>query len=576
MLFALAIGLLNACGGGNSKSNNGGTATVTECTGDAPELVAKAPQPFSYSTLEDTVSAATADQCGLQTSELITLSGTVTYDYVPISSEGLDYDSISANPVRGATVEIRYESGRLYGRTRTNETGQYSINVPQNQTLRVWALAELRQEADASYEIKITDNTSDNALYVLSGDAICSGTENSTRDLHASSGWGGVSYTSERSAAPFAILDTLYMAVSLLTSTDPNIQIHPFEMRWSTQNRAVSGNRANGEIGTSSYLPSENVSYILGDEDNDTDEYDRSVLLHEFTHFLENRQSRSDSIGGSHSLVSSNDMRLAHSEGLANAFSSIFSESELYRDSGGPQQGQLGASFSLEDNPFTVSGWFNENSIGKIVYDIWDDDSEAGDNLALGFTPIYQTLTDTDYVFSEALMSVFLFADILSAQLNSTDENSLELLLSAEDINGRGAFGEGEDNAGSTSISLPVYTEMESGDTETLCSNENGGSFNGVGVRRFVKLDIAEEACYQFNAEKTSGPSGLDTDPDILLHYGGNQITAFESGTIDLERGSQRLRAGTYILEFFDFNNIESDTRGGNSCFNLSISQSEN
>ncbi len=62
------------------------------------------------------------------------------------------------------------------------------------------------------------NNTNGNALYVLDSAAFNSGTANQTKNLLAGSGWGGTSYTGTRSAAPFAILDTLLAAAEFVVA----------------------------------------------------------------------------------------------------------------------------------------------------------------------------------------------------------------------------------------------------------------------------------------------------------------------------------------------------------------------
>ena len=79
---------------------------------------------------------------------------------------------------------------------------------------------------------------------------------------------------------------------------------------------------------------------MLGDENVDTDEYDQHIVAHEFQHFLEDRISRSESPGGPHSPGDQLDLRVAFSEGFANAFSAMVLDDPVYRDSLGSPQGQ--------------------------------------------------------------------------------------------------------------------------------------------------------------------------------------------------------------------------------------------
>ena len=72
--------------------------------------------------------------------------------------------------------------------------------------------AQSRKTTTPARNIRVLNNTNGNALYVLDSAVFNSGTTNQTKNLLAGSGWGGTSYTGIRSAAPFAILDTLLSA----------------------------------------------------------------------------------------------------------------------------------------------------------------------------------------------------------------------------------------------------------------------------------------------------------------------------------------------------------------------------
>ena len=117
---------------------------------------------------------------------------------------------------------------------------------------------------------------------------------------------------------------------------------------------------------------------MLGDENVDTDEYDRHVLAHEFQHFLEYSISRSESPGGPHSPNDRLDLRVAFSEGFANAFSAMALNDPLYSDSLGSQQSRR-FSFSMESNVTSPAGWYNEASIQSVTWDLFDAAVDGAD-----------------------------------------------------------------------------------------------------------------------------------------------------------------------------------------------------
>ncbi len=501
----------------------------------------------------------------------VEITGRVTYDFVPhLSTGALDYDNISPLPVRGATVHGVNSVGVVVAEATTDTLGDYTLYVTENTNIRVRVRAELLQYGAPGWHFSVTDNTSSNALYVMDGELSDSGPTGDERDLHASSGWTGSSYGNTRVAAPFAILDSVYEALQHVLSASPNVRLATTQLRWSINNRAVDGTRSSGAIGTSFYDPSENNMYILGDEDNDTDEYDKSVIQHELAHYLEDTVSRSDSLGGDHSLNSSLDMRVAFGEGFANAFSGIASGQPLYADSGGTDQSR-GFSYSLEQNTFNDLGWFSENSVGKVIYDIADAENEGVDSLSLGFTPIYQAMASDLYVEASPLTSIYLFAQRLRDLNDEPVDSGVNALLEAESIFGLDEYGTGEtnDSASGASFILPVYQTIDLGNTVNACSNNRDGEYNGVDNRRFIRLSISECDKYRFQAVTTLGTGGKD--PDIDIWQQGNLAGRLDSGVVDSEEACVALGPGDYVVEVFDFGNIDGVDGGGSACFDVTI-----
>ena len=174
-----------------------------------------------------------------------TLSGKITYDLVPqrISGSGtaLDYNNITAESVRGATVELMDSSGTVISSTSTDSQGNYSFDVSENQMVQVRVKAELLRSGIPSWDVKVVDNTSSDAIYTLVGSLASTGSVSSIRDLHAPSGWGGTSYSSTRAAAPFAILDFVYQSVQKVVGVDATVVMPELIVNWSENNVAVVG-----------------------------------------------------------------------------------------------------------------------------------------------------------------------------------------------------------------------------------------------------------------------------------------------------------------------------------------------
>ena len=209
------------------------------------------------------------------------------------------------------TVGWRDVAGAAGESKRALGSEPFYVIASEDVALRV--RAEMLRVGAPGWDFRVLDNVNGDALYTLAGMTFNTGAADLTRNLHAESGWTGSGYGATRSAAPFAVLDVVYDAVQLVLSAAPDTVFPPLRLHWSAQNVPVTGTGV-GEIGSSKYRLGAGI-FLLGSANQDTDEYDRHVIAHEFGHYLEHRFSRSDSIGGPHTLTDQLDMRLAFGEG---------------------------------------------------------------------------------------------------------------------------------------------------------------------------------------------------------------------------------------------------------------------
>ena len=367
----------------------------------------------------------------------VTISGQITFDRIPFDTvlgNGLNPAAVVQAPARQVTVQaIATQGGTVLASATTDTSGNYSLSVPSNTNLFIRARAEMiKTDAAPTWTFSVRNNTTagaNDALYALDGNSTSSGTANSTRNLNAPSGFVGNNYTGERAAASFAILDAVFRAKELVLTAAPNTTFPELQLFWSDENRPTVNRFCpdDGDIGTTSYIvfsQGERDScgqtngdgiYILGDFGNgagDTDEFDQSVIAHEFGHYLEDRFGRSDSLGGEHGNDVPLDLRVAFGEGWGNAFSGMALGNPLYRDS---QQGmQADFSIDMEADRVLNEGWFSEASVGEILWDLFDSTNEPGDTVALGFTPLFSVITGPQTT-TDALTSIYTFSDGLRA-----------------------------------------------------------------------------------------------------------------------------------------------------------------
>ncbi len=510
------------------------------------------------------------------TSSNVILSGAITFDFVPhnTTTSGLDYLSTTSKPARGIEVQLLDASNATLATTLTNSSGDYQFSVAANTQVRVRAMATLKSPAspvNPSWDFSVTDNTNSNALYAMQGSLISTGVSNSTRDLHAPSGWDGISYSQPRTAGPFAILNTVYESIQLIVNVDATVNLPPAEIRWSINNNPADGLKEDGDIGTSYYSPSEGNIYLLGAADNDTEEYDQHVIAHEWCHYLVDNLSRDESVGGSHSTQDKLDPRVALSEGLCNAVSGMSTNDPIYRDSGGTSQAS-GFSINIETNNISNKGWYSEATAASILYDIFDSTNDGIDTVNLGFNPIYDVLTSTAYKTADAFSSLHLFFSELKNKLTISNPSVLtdiNDLINFHNFIVNNALGTSETNDAGVASILPLYhTVTVGGAAETICSINDFGTRNKIGNTKFAIFTASSTTNYSISVTRGSGDS--NSDPDFILWRNSTPIAISESSTVDTETWNGLLTSDTYLLEIYDFDNTSSDT-GLDVCFDVQI-----
>ncbi len=532
----------------------------------------------------------------------VALQGVVTFDRVPaVAGAGLDYANTVERPARGVTVQLVGANGVLAS-TTTDAAGRYSFTVAANTDVSLRVRAEMVQIGSPSWDFRVVDNVNSNALYVLAGSVFNSGVADLTRDLHAASGWDGTSYAMARSAAPFAILDVVYAAVQVVLGAAPNADFPALQIRWSTGNVPVSGSAA-GQIGDSHFIPGVGIE-LLGAANQDTDEYDRHVIAHEWGHYLEHAFSRSDSIGGAHTLSDQLDMRVALSEGWGNAFSAIATGEPVYVDTFGAGQAR-NFSFDLEQRPSRRNpnpGWFNEEAVQSLLYDLYDNGRDVPpgtttlDDLALGFAPLFAVLSG-DQRQTPALTSVFSLVDALKRQ-RPADVPLIDQLAASQGIQPIvDRYGSTETNFGVPTKRTAqevgadfhsVYDELTVGGAAVnVCSLDDytsalTGAVNKLASRRFVRFTVTAPGPHVITARAVAPLNGA-ADPDLQLHLpdgsvlsstGPPHCTAATPQDC-VETFTPSLAAGDHVLEVYEWTNT-NDTDDqyppvGRTCFDVTV-----
>ncbi len=540
MAIALVLG---ACGGG------GGSSGIPVFPAAGVSLPAAGGPPEAGASIPPAGSGGAGAS---------TVSGAVSFDSVPNPTGRLVYGGVVSKPVRGATVEIVGADQTVLATSVTDDRGTYSASVPVGQEVFVRVRASLQKTGtDGAWDVTVRDNTQGDAIYALQTPTFPTGVGAIQKNLSAPSGWDGNSYTTTRSAAPFAILDDIYTAQAKVRSVAPAIVFPPLKLFWSVNNVPASGDANLGQIGTTSFTKAGQgrAIYVLGKADVDTDEYDESVVTHEWGHYYQSAFSRDDSVGGEHGPGDRLDRRVAFSEGWGNAWSGIALARGNYTDSFGAGQA-VGANIDLTVGASVNKGWFSESSI---QYALWTLDQ------AVGFGAIHAVMTGP-LKNSLPVTSIHLFNAALKA-IDPVASAALTPLLGAEGINPLAdAWGVGETNNGGLPIALPMYLSLTPGIpiTNACVSNQIGASRgdNKLGNYAYIRFAATVATRYQISI------AGADaaTDPDFRLYGPGGPILEGNTSAPGRERQNVSLLPGEYVLAVTDYQNTSPST-----CFTVAV-----
>lgn len=495
-----------------------------------------------------------------------TITGTATYDSVPANGNGvgLNYGATTQRPIRGATVQVRNAGGTVLGSGTTDESGAYSIAIATSEAVTVRVRAEMKRTSASAgnRDFSVLDNTQGNALYVLDSAAFTPVAASTTQNLRAASGWGGSGYTAARSAAPFAILDTVYTAQAKV-ATAAVVNLPPLQLFWSENNRPTSGNLATGLIGTSFFTGSVASGlrlYLLGAANTDTDEYDSHVVAHEFGHYLQSAVSRDDSVGGTHAGSDRLDMRVAFSEGWGNAWSGMALGSPIYTDSLGSNQAN-GFFLNVATAPTGGNrGWYSETTA---QYLLWTLHQDAG----IGFAPIYGSLTAM--ASAPSFSSLYSFAAALKTAVPAQSA-AITSLWGGQLIVAQDAYGTGETNNGGNAANLPVYKDhaVGLGVVQNYCVNTtNDSADDGNKLGRHVYIRFTASGARTLTATRAGGSFAGASDPDLLLVRSDGSATVANAATTPVQTLTTTLPAGTHVVALEDFNLTSPST----SCFDFRV-----
>ena len=341
----------------------------------------------------------TLDSVVPENAVLIRRQGQAMYQKVEVTDTGLDLSRPVFVPIRHARVEIVDSITRqVVSVAETDEEGWFFIGVPDRNALQVRVLSRLR-----SSEVKVVDNTaSGRPTYALIKDIDDPASEEILELID-----------STRQAGAFNILDGVQRGNALIAQADPQLIPPPLTIFWSQKNNeSVISRLTGGQIKTTFFHLATNTAYVLGDRNTDSDEFDDSVILHEYAHMLAGAL-------------------------LPRRFAWRASQYRRYRwirEWPGPRVGRISfhplfggprsiwiqkgrgfqQSVSISRKMFHLSigpGYRSEASVAGILWDLVDENADKDDLLQLPFAAVWNAFTDLRnirYVYLPYFLESFL------------------------------------------------------------------------------------------------------------------------------------------------------------------------
>lgn len=551
----------------NLSNTNASTATFDSLNTTTNDIIVT----FRV-TITETGGAVTNHTATITIQGRLTVSGAATYDYVPhhegtgANQSGLNYNNISQRPIRKGYVDVRdFSTGEIYSSGQTNDMGSFSLTAPQNKRIRVAFRACSTNAMPASWNVCVVNNLANDSLWTVtfaSPAALTADYTGLTPNLI--SGWNnaGNRYDdSRRQAGPWAILDSIVTAMDAVVAADANVILPELKVRWHPANTSSGAANSNANIGTSHYSSSTTTISILGLQDVDTDEYDHAVVQHEWCHYLTDKLSRSDNLGGPHGGEQL-DLRIAFDEGFCNAFAGMVENDPLYRDSLGNDQQVSGTTIRLETSTPPHEGYADEEAIAVLAYDLFDPAND--DASAFGFQGIYNALTSPQLANTDAFIGVYPFLSALAT--TSSNAGDVTTTAATRNINSIDEFAVGEtNNYGLPSLLQPLYDPLTTGTPVNVCSRNNVGHYNKLANRSFLKFDATMTAAHTITVTATNAGN-----PTAVVWHKG-QVTGFRRVNGNLNFNVNLTAGNTYVIEVYEDRHVHSSAPVETKCFNVEI-----
>ena len=394
----------------------------------------------------------------------IAISGHADYYFRPTniggaaSTQGLYGDPVSAF-IRYAEVAVLDSAGTVIQCGKTDGGGNFSLQIPK--IVGNYNVAVYSRSATGSAEVNasVLEDIYSSAPYSITA-SFSVASASASVPVGTLSAYARVSQSAKVVGGAFFIFDNILYANERIRTliSDASFVAPKVQAYWKAGFNPYSYFGSPNSL-ASFYVNGDRKLYILGGnngdvKNTDTDHFDAAVIVHEYSHFLEDVYGRSESPGGSHNGNSLIDPRLAWSEGWANYLQAQLENGRYYTagyyvdtigfrgDSveGSGASAGLGFKVNLGEDGGLASydrvsspgeGTFRELSISRTLFKTTRSPASSTTGLkaaALPFLNIWNAFTSAASGFGTSSVTLFrsmgFFDEYFYSGLNATDQNT--------------------------------------------------------------------------------------------------------------------------------------------------------
>lgn len=527
---------------------------LSGCPGDDDDGKSPVPQPVSAAAVLGPVAGGSADANGGAPVPL-TITGTISFERLPVTAAGLGATP-AVTPAAGVVVEAvahdNYSSVLATG--NADGAGAYSLSFAT--TVDYYIRARAQAGGAGNLDRVYHSQTVPPIVH-----AVCGTVQKRALGSQAVNLLAGSALPENRAGA-FAVLDTVARLRAAVAGSYP--ALGHLDVFWGAGNAGTrwltDGAGQPITLSTTTGLNGPNLRpsiYLVGGTagslaTSDHDEFDETVIGHEWASFVQLTQSRDNNFGGPHAgeeLL----FTAAYSEGVVTALGCTLLAQRVYRDTTGYPGAATSVVFELDCESGTVPGtgvgYGNEFEVTRAVWDLLD--GAAGNPADTDTDPVAITMANFLGSFDDlaARPAPYQVAWLASLLQELIDDGHLSSGNANTVMTAQGAAFPPAGGPDPFPTQLVVGAAATAGNLDAY-SGANPNPVLGPQANGLWRLVLAAPATVTITLDnQAAGYAAAAHRLDLTVHDMNRNVIAAATGTAqDKALAGLNLAAGTYLV----------------------------